>query len=109
LNGCIVTKSKFHLIHSGLGFSTLNPEPLNLGLNQSQGRWSEMEAKGRAKFVNCVNADQLFSTLDLIKQNPEIARFKFRAVNRWIKGTQKYSPVFNTITKSAPVSVRLEK
>jgi hypothetical protein len=26
-----------------------------------------------------------------------------------VKMAQKYSPVFNTITKSAPVSVRLEK
>lgn len=46
-----------------------------------------MEAKKEAKFVNGVNTDQLFSTLDLIKQKPEIAKFKFRATNRWINGT----------------------
>lgn len=46
-----------------------------------------MEAKKEAKFLNGVNTDQLFSTLDLIKQKPEIAKFKFRATNRWINGT----------------------
>jgi len=46
-----------------------------------------MEAKQEAQLVNGVNIDQLFSTLDLIKQNPEVARFKFRATNQWISGT----------------------
>jgi uncharacterized OsmC-like protein len=46
-----------------------------------------MEARGEAKLVNGVNIDQLFSTLDLIKQNPDVAKFKFRAVNQWISGT----------------------
>jgi uncharacterized OsmC-like protein len=46
-----------------------------------------MEARGETKFVNGVNIDQLFSTLDQIKQNPDIAKFKFRAVNEWINGT----------------------
>jgi len=46
-----------------------------------------MEAKQEAQFVNGVNIDQLFGTIDLIKENPEIARFKFRATNEWINGT----------------------
>lgn len=46
-----------------------------------------MEAKNEPKFLNGVNIDQLFSTLDLIKQNPDVAKFKFRAVNQWINGT----------------------
>jgi uncharacterized OsmC-like protein len=46
-----------------------------------------MEAKKEGKFVNGVNVDQLFATLDLIKQNPEVAKFKFRATNKWISGT----------------------
>jgi len=57
-----------------------------------------MEAKKESKFVNGVNIDQLFATLDLIKQNPEM-----------VKMAQNYSPVFNTITKSAPVKVQLDK
>jgi uncharacterized OsmC-like protein len=46
-----------------------------------------MEAKLNQKMANGVNVDQLFSTIDLIKQNPEVAKFKFRATNKWINGT----------------------
>jgi uncharacterized OsmC-like protein len=42
---------------------------------------------GEEKTVNGVNVDQLFSTIDLIKENPEIAKFKFRAKNTWVDGT----------------------
>ena len=41
----------------------------------------------KPKIVNGVNTDQLFSTLDLIKEKPDIANFKFRARNRWVEGT----------------------
>jgi uncharacterized OsmC-like protein len=51
-------------------------------------RKNKMEAtKEKAKIVNGVNTEQLFSTIDLIKENPEIAKFKFRATNKWINGT----------------------
>jgi uncharacterized OsmC-like protein len=43
--------------------------------------------------VNGVNVEQLFKTIDLIKQKPEIARFKFRAANRWIGGTHSRATV----------------
>lgn len=46
-----------------------------------------MEAAIKEKTVNGVNVDQLFSTINLIKQRPEIAKFKFRATNRWVRGT----------------------
>lgn len=39
------------------------------------------------KKVNNINTDQLFKTIDMVKENPEIAKFKFRAVNKWISGT----------------------
>ena len=39
------------------------------------------------KKVNDINIDQLFKTIDMIKENPEIAKFKFRATNKWINGT----------------------
>ena len=42
-------------------------------------------AKG--KLVNGVNTQELFNTIDAIKKNPEIAKFRFRATNRWINGT----------------------
>ncbi|UCE79225.1 MAG: OsmC family protein [Nitrospiraceae bacterium] len=39
------------------------------------------------KQVNGVNVEQLFSTIDLIREKPEIAQFKFRATNDWVNGT----------------------
>jgi uncharacterized OsmC-like protein len=45
------------------------------------------------KTINGVNVDQLFSTVELIKANPEVAQFKFRATNRWIDGTHNRATV----------------
>ena len=42
---------------------------------------------------NGVDTDQLFGTLDLIKAQPELARFQFRATNRWIDGTHNRSTI----------------
>jgi len=39
------------------------------------------------RMVNGISADQLFETIDLVKFNPELAFFKFRAQNTWINGT----------------------
>jgi len=38
------------------------------------------------KTVNGVDVDKLFETIDAVKNSPVIAKFKFRANNRWIKG-----------------------
>ena len=46
-----------------------------------------MEAKKRETLVNGVNIEQLFSTIDLIKEKPDVAKFKFRATNKWVSGT----------------------
>jgi len=45
------------------------------------------------KVLNGVNVDQLFSTIDVIKNNPEVARFKFRASNEWVNGTHNRGKV----------------
>lgn len=45
------------------------------------------------KMVNGVSVDQLFKTIDLIKEKPEIAQFKFRASNIWIHGTHNRATV----------------
>ncbi len=45
------------------------------------------------KKVNGVNVDQLFSTIEQIKEKPEIAKFKFRATNKWIDGTHNRATV----------------
>ena len=49
-------------------------------------------AKEKAQLVNGVNTEQLFNTIDLIKENPDIAKFKFRATNKWINGTHLCNP-----------------
>jgi uncharacterized OsmC-like protein len=38
------------------------------------------------KIINGVNVDKLFGTIDTVKEAPVIAKFKFRAKNKWIKG-----------------------
>ena len=42
---------------------------------------------------NGVDTEQLFGTLDLIKAQPELARFQFRATNRWIGGAHNRSTI----------------
>ena len=43
--------------------------------------------------VNGVNVTQLLETIDLVKQKPEMARFKFRATNTWLGGTHNRATV----------------
>jgi uncharacterized OsmC-like protein len=43
-------------------------------------------AKSTERVRNGVDTQQLFGTLDLVKQQPELAQFQFRATNRWIGG-----------------------
>lgn len=43
--------------------------------------------------TNGVNVTALFETISAIKGNPEIARFQFRARNRWIDGGHNRSQV----------------
>ena len=40
---------------------------------------------------NGVDSEQLFGTLDLIKVQPELAKFQFRATNRWLGGAHNRS------------------
>lgn len=43
--------------------------------------------------VNGVNVSQLFETIDNIKENKKIAKFNFRAKNKWIGGTENQTTV----------------
>lgn len=45
------------------------------------------------KVLNGVNVDQVFSTIDRIKEKPEIAKFSFRARNSWVSGTHNRATV----------------
>jgi uncharacterized OsmC-like protein len=42
---------------------------------------------------NGVDTARLFATLDAVKDNPEIAKFQFRATNRWVSGTHNRSTI----------------
>jgi uncharacterized OsmC-like protein len=42
---------------------------------------------------NGVDTEQMYATLDLIKAQPELARFQFRASNRWIDGAHNRSTI----------------
>jgi uncharacterized OsmC-like protein len=44
-------------------------------------------------FRNGVDTEKMFATLDLIKAQPELARFQFRATNRWIDGAHNRSTI----------------
>ena len=42
---------------------------------------------------NGVDVETLFATLDAVRANPEIAKFQFRATNRWVSGTNSRSTI----------------
>jgi uncharacterized OsmC-like protein len=42
---------------------------------------------------NGVDTEKLFTTLDLIKAQPELAKFQFRATNRWLGGSHNRSTI----------------
>ena len=42
---------------------------------------------------NGVDTGTMFATLDLIKTQPELAKFQFRATNRWIAGAHNRSTI----------------
>jgi uncharacterized OsmC-like protein len=48
-------------------------------------------AKKEKKPLNGVNVPALFATIDAVRGAPELAKFRFRATNRWIKGTHSRS------------------
>ena len=42
---------------------------------------------------NGVDTATLFATLDAVKGNPDIAKFQFRATNKWVSGTHNQSTI----------------
>jgi uncharacterized OsmC-like protein len=52
------------------------------------------EAKTRErKPLNGVDTPRLFATINVVKAQPELAKFQFRATNRWVKGTHSVSRI----------------
>jgi uncharacterized OsmC-like protein len=43
--------------------------------------------------MNGVNVDQLMETIDHIQENPDLARFQFRAYNEWIDGAHSRTTI----------------
>jgi uncharacterized OsmC-like protein len=57
---------------------------------------------------NGVDRQKLFATLDLIKDQPELARFQFRATNRWISGAHNRSTIKDFFGAGAEDASRAE-
>ena len=49
--------------------------------------------KPEVRTVNGVNVSQLLNTIEIIKGNPEVSKFKFRATNTWQAGTHNQATV----------------
>jgi uncharacterized OsmC-like protein len=45
------------------------------------------------KIVNGIEVNRLVDAIDAIKQNPDVAKFAFRATNRWLDGTHNRATV----------------
>ena len=50
---------------------------------------------------NGVDTEMMFATLDLIKDQPELAKFQFRATNRWIGGSHNRSTISRSLSSGA--------
>jgi len=50
-------------------------------------------AEASEKVRNGVDTEQLFGTLDAIKQTPDLGKFQWRASNKWIDGAHNRSTV----------------
>ncbi len=47
----------------------------------------------QAGVLNGLNIDQLFQTIDAVKEEPSLAHFEFRAKNQWINGGENRSTI----------------
>lgn len=53
----------------------------------SQTMTTTSETRRAPRPLNGVDTPTLFATIDVVKAQPELATFQFRASNRWVKGT----------------------
>ena len=53
---------------------------------------TETKPRERAP-LNGVNTPVLFATIDVVRNQPELAKFQFRATNRWVIGTHSRSRI----------------
>jgi uncharacterized OsmC-like protein len=50
-------------------------------------------SKVSSRIRNGVDTEQLFATLNILKMEPGLARFQFRAINRWIHGAHSRTTI----------------
>ena len=50
-------------------------------------------AEANDSMRNGVDTTTLFATLDAVKGDPDIAKFRFRATNTWMSGTHNRSSI----------------
>jgi uncharacterized OsmC-like protein len=55
-------------------------------MNQINKHEQKEKNEQQEQFVNGVNVSKLFGTVENIKENPEIAKFKFKAKGKWVNG-----------------------
>jgi uncharacterized OsmC-like protein len=58
---------------------------------------------------NGVDTEKMFATLDLITEQPELAKFQFRASNRWIDGAHNRSTIKDFYAASGEDTTRSEE
>src|SRR5262249_11382287 len=51
------------------------------------------QAVQQPRMRNGINVDQMYGTLDAVKGQPAIAKFQFRASNRWMGGAHNQSTI----------------
>jgi uncharacterized OsmC-like protein len=55
----------------------------------------KVQTAEKPKTLNGVDVDALFGTIDAVKKTPFIAKFRFRAKNKWIEGGHNRTTVKN--------------
>jgi hypothetical protein len=60
---------------------------------RKRGRPCQQSKPGRARTAQRRRHPTLFATLEAVKGQPELAKFQFRATNRWIRGTNSRSRI----------------
>jgi len=59
----------------------------------SQSQPSNPKPRREKRAMNGVDVPTLFATINAVGEQPELAKFQFRATNRWVKGTHSRSRI----------------
>jgi len=66
------------------------------------------QATQESRIRNGINVDTLYGTLDAIKAQPDLAKFQFRATNRWIDGAHNRSTIQGFYAAGGDDTTRVE-